>query len=317
MLMASKISRLIFSGSITAGLSIVPLPLARGFLSLLQRNPRLTDGWGFHVRPISFYEPLPDFGAIQAEYLRKRRSSPALDWRAAAQVQLIGQLAAHVSDFKTLAETGRFDFANPWFGGLDAAVYYCLVRFLKPSRIIEVGSGYSTQIAQLALDDNSQDGRPGEQYCIEPFPERLNSRRLPVHLIQDKLEAVPLEFFHQLGPGDIVLIDSTHTVKFGSDVCREVLDILPRLQPGVWVHFHDIFLPWDYPESWLLERRLAWNEQYLLEAFLAYNSHFQIELANHWLASDHPQEAAHLWPEASSWPAPSHKCGSFWIRKRK
>jgi len=295
---------------------MVPPPLARRFLSLLQRNPWLTDRWGFHVRPINFYDPLPDFGAIPTEQLRARRSSPALDWRASAQLRLLEQLAAYDSERKALADSGRFDFANNWFGGFDAAVYYCLARFLKPRRIIEVGSGYSTEIAQLALNQNSEDGRPGEQHCIEPFPERLNSRRLSVHLIQDRLEAVPLEFFQQLGPGDILLIDSTHTVKFGSDVCREVLDILPRLQPGVWVHFHDIFLPWDYPESWLLERRLAWNEQYLLEAFLAYNSHYQIEFANHWLASDHPQEAARLWPHAPVWPVPSHMCGSFWIRKR-
>src|SRR6185436_14216646 len=85
-----------------------------------------------------------------------------------------------------------------------------------------------------------------------------------------------------------LFIDSSHTVKFGSDVCYEFLEILPTLKRGVWVHVHDIFFPHDYPAEWLLKRRLALNEQYLLEAFLSFNREFQVALANYWLSLDYP-----------------------------
>ncbi len=85
-------------------------------------------------------------------------------------------------------------------------------------------------------------------------------------------------------------------MKFGSDVCYEFLELLPRLAPGVWVHVHDIFFPHDYPAEWLIERRLALNEQYLLEAFLSFNHEFQVALANYWLCLDHAETASKLWP---------------------
>ena len=117
---------------------------------------------------------------------------------------------------------------------------------------------------------------------------------------------IDVAFFSSLTANDILFIDSSHTVKFGSDVCYEFLEILPRLAPGVWVHVHDIFFPHDYPAEWLIERRMALNEQYLLEAFLSFNEKFQIALANYWLCLDHPDEAARLWPGNGS---------SFWMKR--
>ena len=112
------------------------------------------------------------------------------------------------------------------------------------------------------------------------------------------MEQVPLETFDALQANDILFIDSSHAVKFGGDVCREFLEILPRLKPGVWVHVHDIFFPQDYPATWLLDRRLAFNEQYMLEAFLAFNHAFAVRAANFWLALDHRADAETLAPAA-------------------
>jgi hypothetical protein len=201
----------------------------------------------------------------------------------------------------------RFDFNNDYFNGFDAAAYYALVRHLRPQKIVEIGGGYSTQIAQHALARNGQ----GRLTCIEPYPEqRLIAADLPIELIQKRVEETPLDFFSSLEANDILFIDSSHTVKFGSDVCFEILEVLPRLKPGVWIHVHDIFFPHDYPAEWLLNRRLALNEQYLLEAFLAFNSAFKPRLANHWICLDHTDEAALLWPNSTSPHA-----SSFWMKR--
>jgi hypothetical protein len=112
-----------------------------------------------------------------------------------------------------------------------------------------------------------------------------------------------------------LFIDSSHVATFGGDVCRELLDILPRLQRGVWIHVHDIFFPHDYPAEWLIELRRAWNEQYMLEAFLAFNTAFKPSCALHWLWSDHRDELR------ASWPAPIVDAGgaqgpaSFWMAR--
>jgi len=146
--------------------------------------------------------------------------------------------------------------------------------------------------------------------CIEPHPEeRLNGLRLSVEVIQKRVEEIDVDFFSCLQANDILFIDSSHTVKFGSDVCYEFLEVLPTLRPGVWVHVHDIFFPHDYPAEWLLKRRLALNEQYLLEAFLSFNREFQVALANHWLTLDHSSAARELWDgDAVS--------SSFWFYRR-
>ena len=98
-------------------------------------------------------------------------------------------------------------------------------------------------------------------------------------------------------------------MKFGSDVFYELLEILPSLKRGVWVHVHDIFFPHDYPAEWLLKRRLALNEQYLLEGFLAFNREFEVALANYWLALDHAHAVKRLSISADTVTGSS----SFWF----
>lgn len=120
-----------------------------------------------------------------------------------------------------------------------------------------------------------------------------------------RVEEIDTDFFSCLEANDILFIDSSHTAKFGSDVCYEFLEILPTLKEGVWIHVHDIFFPHDYPADWLINRRLALNEQYLLEAFLAFNRDFRVALANYWLSLDHTSSTTALWPDKSG--------SSFWF----
>lgn len=299
----------------------VPRRIAAHLMFLLRSHPEVADRWGYQVRGFHFYEPLPDFREITPESTLRRRVSPAINFNLPAQAALIQRLgAAYRAELEALAATPEpagFNFRNDYFAGLDAAVYYALIRDLKPARVIEIGSGNSTRIADQALRRNRAEGRGGELICIEPYPEpRLTEAKLEMRLIQQRVELVDTAIFAALQPGDIFFIDSSHAVKFGSDVCHEFLEILPQLNPGVWVHVHDIFFPHDYPVDWLIEKRIAFNEQYLLEAFLSFNDTFSARIANYWLALEHPATAASLWPAFGQTFCPGALgAASFWMQK--
>jgi hypothetical protein len=279
----------------------VPTRAAHHLLFLAQSQPDISDRWGYHIRPIHYYEPLPDFRSITAEQVSRRRTYSAIDFRWEHQLALLNELTNYANELTGI----DFDFDNGFFSGFDAAVYYCLIRHLKPRRIVEIGGGYSTRIAQKALATN----RKGKLTCIEPYPEeRLLGASLAVEIIRKRVEEIDVDFFSCLNQNDVLFIDSSHTVKFGSDVCYEFLEVLPSLNPGVWIHVHDIFFPHDYPAEWLLKQRLALNEQYLLEAFLSFNKAFATQLANYWICLDHANEAARLWPEM-------HRPSSFWMKR--
>jgi len=289
----------------------VPNKLAHHLMFLVQSEPAIPDAWGYHIRPIHYYEPLPDFRALKREQVERRRNPIAVEFRWDEQLKLLRQLTFQYGEELRNLSRDSFNFDNDYFGGIDAAVYYAIIRHLAPKRIIEIGSGESTRIANLALARNRSESKQSRLTCIEPNPERLLRQNLEIELLQQKVEEIPRDYFDSLEPNDILFIDSTHTVKFRSDVCYEFLEILPELTPGVWVHVHDIFFPNDYPAEWILERRLALNEQYLLEAFLSFSNAYSVELANHWLSLDYSDALTALYPEASAMTTAS----SFWMRR--
>jgi len=302
-------------------LRYLPHKLAEHLLFLLRSSPSLADHWGYHVRPIHYYEPLPDFREITPASTTRRRQPPAIDFSLPDQVALIRRLAdIYRCELDTLAATPEpdgFNFQNDYFAGLDAAIYYALIRDLKPARVIEIGSGYSTRIADKAIRRNRAEGRDGELVCIEPYPQpRLTEAKLQISLIKKQVQEVDPDLFTSLQAGDILFIDSSHAVKFGSDVCHAFLELLPRINPGVWVHVHDIFFPTDYPAEWLIEKRIAFNEQYLLEAFLSFNHSFAVVVANHWLYLDCVDDAAQIWPPIRN-VSGHHGQASFWMRKMR
>ena len=120
-----------------------------------------------------------------------------------------------------------------------------MIRHFRPRLIIEVGSGFSSLVAAEAIAKNKNSAL----ICIEPFPQDFLRQGFPGlrSLIEKKVEEIDLEFFSQLNCGDILFIDSSHTVKIRGDVNYLFLELLPRLKPGVIVHVHDIFFPFDYP----------------------------------------------------------------------
>ena len=303
-----------------AALRAVPASLAEHVMFLLRSNPELPDRWGHHIRPIHWGEPLPDFREISADGAAARREPSAIEFDLQSQRQLQARLGRSFgAELEALArEQGpaAFPFLNGYFDGLDAGLYYALVRDLKPRRIIEIGSGFSTRIAARAAARNAADGSAIELTCIEPFPQpRLTDAALPITLIRERVERVPLTVFEALQANDILVIDSSHVAKFGSDVTREFLEILPKLQIGVWIHVHDIFFPHDYPAGWLMTERRAWNEQYFLEAFLKFNRAFTPVYAAHWLWSDHRDEIRAAWPAAIVDAIGPQGPASFWMKR--
>lgn len=162
---------------------------------------------------------------------------------------------------------------------MDAEIAYCLVRHLKPKRIIEVGGGYSTRVLAAALHANWRaDGAGGELLTIDPFPDRFPKNRSSdrVRLIPAAVQNIDLNVFLSLESGDFLFLDSSHVVGIGSDVVREYLEILPRIHGGVLIHAHDIFIPADYPRPMVLETLSFWSEQYLLQALLMFNPVFEV-----------------------------------------
>jgi predicted O-methyltransferase YrrM len=198
---------------------------------------------------------------------------------------------------------------------VDGEILYCFIRHFKPKRIIEIGSGYSTRLSLLAARRNAEDGhaRAGVIAC-EPYPEEVLSRGLDgLTLRQTFVQDVPLTEFDSLQANDILFIDSSHVLKIGSDVQYEYLEILPRLRPGVIVHVHDIFLPAEYPRTWVMDQFRFWTEQYLLQAFLAFNETFEVLWAGSYMHLTHPERlerAFRSYQRTTRWP------GSFWMRRR-
>ena len=184
-------------------------------------------------------------------------------------------------------QSNTFYIHNPNFGAGDSDLYYLLIRNRKPKRIIEIGSGYSTQLALIAIEKNRQEGRDCKLTCIEPFEMPFLDAINGIEVIRREVQTLPISLFETLEANDILFIDSSHIIRPGDDLLFIYFQILPILQKGVLIHIHDIFTPRHYPQEWLTQKMRFWNEQYLLEAFLYNNSGFRILFAtNHLVKSD-------------------------------
>lgn len=267
---------------------------------------------GIHVMPVHYYSPIPKMSSG----LRARRGFQIdVDASVARLNALISKYDGELSTLFGKRDRSRTDYDpdNGGYGTIDAAALYGMVREMRPRRIIEIGSGSSTLVTAAAINQNQvNDPSYNPRFtCIEPFlPEYLKGGVRGVsNFIEKPLQDVPLDMFTSLEAGDILFIDSTHVVSFGSDVLYEYLTILPELAVGVVVHIHDIFLPNDYPDAWLKEHRFFWNEQYLLEAFLAMNSSYKVELALNAAAG-----RIDPWSCIADHPSDVYPAG-FWLRR--
>jgi hypothetical protein len=291
--------------------AVIPRCLNATFPELFRRWERR----GFHVTPVNFYQPIPETRSLPETLWNRLSELHGIDMNDAVQLDLLrNQFPRFRHEYEQIpveptGEPGRFHCNNDLFGGADALVAYCMIRHFQPRLIIEVGSGFSSLIAAEAIAKNKNSAL----ICIEPFPQDFLRQGFPGlrSLIEKKVEEIDLEFFSQLSCGDILFIDSSHTVKIRGDVNYLFLELLPRLRPGVIVHVHDIFFPFDYPRDWVMDELRFWSEQYLLQAFLSFNSEFEVLIANHYLAHYYLEDFKQTFPHSPSWSK-----GSFWMRRK-
>ena len=166
-------------------------------------------------------------------------------------------------------------WTQDWFPRLDAAAAYAMVRRFKPRRIVEVGSGHSTRFLARA----AADGATGTALtAIDPAP-RATLVGLDTELLKMRMQDAGDAPFARLAEGDFLVIDSSHKMERGSDVELLVERILPALPRGVYVHFHDIFLPDDYPQAWAWRR---YSEQRAVAPLLS-GGDYAIQFASSWI----------------------------------
>jgi hypothetical protein len=271
--------------------------------------------------PGHYYSPIPEPSQTQLDYLATVPYLPAtpdflegVDLNDDGQIQMFNTLAPLARGLQLPREADpswRYRRNNPNFGIGDALMLSAFLRHLRPRQFFEIGSGWSTA---LVLDVSERFlGNSLEITSIEPYPEllretiRTNDR---IQIIRSNVQDVPLAEFSRLGENDVLLVDCSHVVKFGSDVVHVVTKILPSLRRGVVVCIHDMCWPFEYPRLWIEEGR-AWSECYLVHTFLLYNSDFEILLFNDWFGKPHHDLVERLLPETLE-----DVGSSLWLRRR-
>lgn len=271
------------------------------------RLHRLGSRFGLLILPSHYYLGVPNVLELErtrGEWQRKS-ALPGLDIDLDAQARTVdGMCAPYRAEYAGNAayREGVAKAYGPGYGYIEAQALHAVTRHLRPRRIIEVGSGVSTHCMQAALALNRRDGTGEcEMTCVEPFPSAWLRQVPGIRLIEDKVQTVPVDEFRRLESGDMLFIDSSHTVKPGSDVNYLVLEVLPALRAGVVVHVHDIFLPYDYQRN-VLKTYLHWSETSLLRAYLAGNDRVEILFCLSHLHYERPEELKSVFPEYD--PAP-------------
>ncbi len=270
--------------------------------------------------PGHFYSPVPDLAGIEAQAERlfaANRELAGIDLRTGQQLELFKRLAALARESplehrgQTASATStRFRLDNPNYGIGDASILQAMLRHLRPARYLKVGIGDTTA---LALDTNERYlGGEMELTAVEPHPELLAAVTRPgdrMEVLAEPVQSVPIERFRSLGAGDVLFVDCSHVLKTGSDVQHLYTNVLPVLAPGVYVHVHGIFWPFEYLRRWV-EAGRAWNEAYLLHAFLLFNDSFEIVLWNHYLARVHRDVVEAELPQMLETPG-----GALWLHR--
>jgi len=289
----------------------------------LKRSFRFWQGLGFHITANHFYEPIPDTSSLKDELWSKPTALVGVDMNEESQLALLADFVARFRDeyeslpMEKTSLAYEYHVNNNLFAAVDGEILYCMIRYFKPAKIIEIGSGYSTYLSAQAVRRNKTNNRHEcELIACEPFPNNVLRKGFPglSKLIPRKIQDVALSEFESLHENDILFIDSSHVLKTGSDVQYECLEILPRLNRGVIVHFHDIFLPEEYPKEWITKKFRFWNEQYLLQAFLSFNDSFEILWAGSYLGLKHPDLFEKTF---KSYNRGQTRPGSVWLRRIK
>jgi len=288
-------------------------------LTGLAHRKELYEVWQEHgcfLYPNSYMSPLPDLSEITDAHWTRTYSTAGIDMRFEAQQKILAEVFPLFADecsfpSEPTGDEREFYLNNKYFESIDAEVLHCFIRHFTPRRIIEGGSGHTTKLIAAACRINAKlAGVVTEFTAIDPQP-RIDIGSLDGvttrHFAQ-RIEEIDADYLHSLEANDILFIDSSHVARIGGDVLHIILNIVPQLKAGVIVHFHDIFLPFEYPKTLVLEDKRFWNEQYLLHAFLAYNNAYEVVWASHFMHQRAANEVRACFGNSGG--------SSFWIRRK-
>jgi predicted O-methyltransferase YrrM len=279
--------------------------------------------WGVfarHAPPGHFYSPVPNVHEVLSRadriFDQFPDALPGIDLNEKGQEQLFIELSDVLADEELPQEPKegwRYCALNEYYGIADALVLHGMLRWLRPGRIVEIGSGWSSALI-LDTVDRYLTGHERLAF-VEPHPERLKSLlrtaddgRVTIH--EQDVQRVPMELFTELGPGDLLFIDSSHVVTVGSDVPYLIGEVLPLLPSGVVVHVHDIFWPFEILRQWFEQGRL-WAEPYMWRAFLSSNSDWEVLFLNHWFVNARRSIVREHLPRMLT-----SGTGALWLRRR-
>jgi len=246
------------------------------------------------VPPGHFYSPIPDPDEVRRNrarvFERQPTNIPGINLNTDNQLIQLETFESYCSECpfpEEPADGFRYHLNNPYYAYSDGVCLYSMLRHLRPNRFIEVGSGFSSAAA-LDTDDLFL-GKTINFTFIDPNPERLeqlltsdDKKNPKIEIFRSIAQEIPLDVFSSLQPRDILFIDSTHVSRVGSDVNYLFFEVFPALPTDTYIHIHDVFFPFEYPEEWIYGGR-AWNELYLLRAFLQFNADFEIVFFNNYL----------------------------------
>ncbi len=239
---------------------------------------------GLDVLPRHFYSSIPDMRELRASDDWKHRLSMygvpgvALESQTDFLDSCCREGSQRPAALEIYADACR-DNGAVGYGPIEAGFLHRFVSARRPRRAVQVGAGVATSVTLAAAGSVPYEI---ELTCIDPYPTpflRDTGAAGRIRLLEEKAQTVIIDVATSLEGGDLLFVDSTHTVKPGSEVNRIILEVLPRLKPGVYVHFHDIYFPYDYSPGILTDDLFFWNETPLLHAFLINNSSVHLRLA--------------------------------------
>jgi hypothetical protein len=264
------------------------------------RSFRLLQRAGVNVLPNHFYSGVPDLAELERRHdWRKPRSMHGIDQRGIdAQVALVGEWidpqAGYLDRHSVHDPAVLGGGSDGGYGEIEADVLFSFVATCKPGHITQIGCGVSTSVILAAAE---KAGYVPEITCIEPYPSQYlqdAEKKGLIRLTARPAQEIEYDVLADLAAGDLLFIDSTHAVKPGSEVNYLIHEVLPRLPSGVWVHFHDIYFPYDYTRGTLDSDLLFPQESSLLYAFLTGNARYRIEASLSMIHYARPQELRKL-----------------------
>ena len=237
-------------------------------------------------RPGHYYSPVANIDELREREadIWAEKALPGIDLNEDEQKEFLNYLLTNEQGFNIpwkKEPSKRYYGESPSYPYVDGSVLYAIMVKYRPKNVIEVGSGSSSGCMIDASENHGLNTKftlvePFPQYCLDKVLDNQDYGKHEIILIKDIVQKVSPEKFKILQKNDILFIDSSHVSKPGSDVNYLLTQILPILNKGVIIHFHDIYYPFEYTREYLIKLKLVWNEVYSLHNFLLFNNHFKI-----------------------------------------